>query len=275
MASLSTIVGSILKDIIAAQHAANKYSLALSAQYGTNGKLKTFPLPAAVISDLNLDVKYAIKDITSKVPSKKVNYHKLYKKYEEAAHQFADAIVLGLMKCLKDADEIRGNQQFLELYSKIALNAEARDKFCDFLRAKIVARLKETTESFLDADKGIIREPEILDVLVELARSELAQHTELISCFQGDAWNAFLSKAMDTVRSNLGCYTSRLPESHFFVKDAEVSLNILSTAEEMKDMSPDSMHTLGLHISPRQYSLIKGPGDEDEFVLNPVANHLS
>lgn len=41
MTQLSSVIGSILRDIISAQHEANLYSLALSENYGKDGKVES------------------------------------------------------------------------------------------------------------------------------------------------------------------------------------------------------------------------------------------
>lgn len=53
MAQLSSVIGSILRDIISAQHEANLYSLSLSENYGKDGKVKDFQLPGVFISDIS------------------------------------------------------------------------------------------------------------------------------------------------------------------------------------------------------------------------------
>lgn len=42
MAQLNHILGSVMRDIIMAQHEANLYSCALREQYGRDGKVKDF-----------------------------------------------------------------------------------------------------------------------------------------------------------------------------------------------------------------------------------------
>ena len=58
MAQLSSVIGSILRDIVSAQHEANLYSLSLGDSYGKDGKAKDFQLPNVMVSDMELDLKY-------------------------------------------------------------------------------------------------------------------------------------------------------------------------------------------------------------------------
>lgn len=268
MASLHTIVGSILKDIIAAQHAANKYSLTLGAHYGSSGKLKNFQLPHALISGLSLNIPYAIKDISSKIPNKKINYVKLHRKYDDSAPAFAESIVFGFMETLKKSKEAGEDETFQAIYSDIASSKETKNRFCEFLVGKITTLFKEKTDSLLNKESGILHEDLILDCLEELAKSEISGHDELMELFKENTWEPFLEHALKAIRNKLARHTQKLCRSNFFIKEEDVVIDMLSTAEEMKDMPPESLHSLKLDISPRQFGCVKGPSDEDEFILN-------
>lgn len=54
MAQLSTIISSILRDMIVAQHEANMYAVSLEEIYKKNGRLERFSLPSANISEVRI-----------------------------------------------------------------------------------------------------------------------------------------------------------------------------------------------------------------------------
>ncbi|MDJ0658201.1 MAG: hypothetical protein QNJ42_01790 [Crocosphaera sp.] len=67
---LSKVVGAILNDLSEAQDLANEYSSQLSYKYKKNqlvdnheNVLSNFQVPSAVLSEINLDLKFIIKDI--------------------------------------------------------------------------------------------------------------------------------------------------------------------------------------------------------------------
>lgn len=67
---LSKVVGAILNDLSEAQDLANEYSRQLSYKYKPNqmvsnheNVLSNFPVPSAVLSEINLDLKFIIKEI--------------------------------------------------------------------------------------------------------------------------------------------------------------------------------------------------------------------
>ena len=60
MAQLKSIIGSILRDIIYAQHEANLYTVSLGESYGKDGKAKGFDLPNIMFSDIEMELRYAV-----------------------------------------------------------------------------------------------------------------------------------------------------------------------------------------------------------------------
>lgn len=76
MAQLSSVIGSILRDIVSAQHEANLYSLSLGDSYGKDGKAKDFQLPNVMVSDMELDLKYGVKSASESQQQFNIKYDK-------------------------------------------------------------------------------------------------------------------------------------------------------------------------------------------------------
>lgn len=77
MAQLSSVIGSILRDIVSAQHEANLYSLSLGDSYGKDGKAKDFQLPNVMVSDMELDLKYGVKSASESQQQFNIKYDKV------------------------------------------------------------------------------------------------------------------------------------------------------------------------------------------------------
>ena len=61
MAQLSTIISSILRDMIVAQHEANMYAVSLEEIYKKNGRLERFSLPSANIGEVEMELRYGVE----------------------------------------------------------------------------------------------------------------------------------------------------------------------------------------------------------------------
>ena len=74
MAQLSTIISSILRDMVFAQHQANMYAIALKDIYSKNGRLDNFSLPAVALGEMDFCIQYGITDSSAEVEQYEINY---------------------------------------------------------------------------------------------------------------------------------------------------------------------------------------------------------
>lgn len=63
MAQLQSIISSVLRDVLVAQHEANIYSMSLSESYRKNGSTELFPLPAIAVGEMEMEIRYGITDV--------------------------------------------------------------------------------------------------------------------------------------------------------------------------------------------------------------------
>lgn len=78
MAQFSKIIGTILCDVIQAQHEANLYAGRLCEEYRKGGKAAGLHLPHATIGDIELTLKYGIENGESKREQFETDYRGLY-----------------------------------------------------------------------------------------------------------------------------------------------------------------------------------------------------
>ena len=93
MAQLNVILGSIMRDIILAQHEANLYSYALREQYGRDGKVKDFQLPGALLSDMEMELNYGVVNTSDSNEQYAIRYEKFNKFLRELSQNIAKRAV--------------------------------------------------------------------------------------------------------------------------------------------------------------------------------------
>ena len=93
MAQLSTIISSILRDMIVAQHEANMYAMSLEDVYKQNGRLEQFALPTVAVGEVELDLCYGVKDDSVQTEQYEINYPQLRKVAKHVSKDCANAIV--------------------------------------------------------------------------------------------------------------------------------------------------------------------------------------
>lgn len=93
MAQLSTIISSILRDMIVAQHEANMYAISLEDVYKQNGRLEQFALPTVAVGEVELDLRYGVKSDSAQTEQYEINYPQLRKVAKQISTNFAKARV--------------------------------------------------------------------------------------------------------------------------------------------------------------------------------------
>lgn len=88
MAQLSTIISSILRDMIVAQHEANMYAMSLEDVYKQNGRLEQFALPTVAVGEVELDLRYGVKSDSAQTEQYEINYPLLRKVAKQISVDF-------------------------------------------------------------------------------------------------------------------------------------------------------------------------------------------
>ena len=104
MAQLSSVIGSILRDIVSAQHEANLYSLSLGDSYGKDGKAKDFQLPNVMVSDMELDLKYGVKSASESQQQFNIKYDKFRQFLKELCEQVARVAISSAVTTVMTSD---------------------------------------------------------------------------------------------------------------------------------------------------------------------------
>ena len=97
MAQLSSVIGSILRDIISAQHEANLYSISMSESYGKDGKAKDFQLPNVVLSDMELELKYAVVGASDNEEQYNISYSRFRKFINNLCGEAASTVITSVV----------------------------------------------------------------------------------------------------------------------------------------------------------------------------------
>ena len=232
MAQLSSVIGSILRDIISAQHEANLYSISLSESYGKDGKAKDFQLPNVAISDMELELKYAVtavltSDIQRNEEDKRFFYH------------------------LKQEDEL--NRKFHSFLSRNMRNAFNN-------------RLYES----LDTKTGKVLTENVCKRLMDVVCSKFLDDTDLENLFKDADGKALRQAAEDTARNALqGLVTKQAEDANFKRTKTFPKIDVAVTAAELEKLPEEAIHTFRLKFSPVDCHMTEPESEEEleDFVM--------
>lgn len=251
MAQLSTIVGSILRDFIQAQHEANCYSLSLSREYGKHGRIKDFQLPNAVIGDLEFELKYAVKGEGKERDGYETDYPQLRRFFRDISGQFAKIVITSIVSTVSGA--FIGVDDGYENFQKFMKKEETlKNEFCAFLSRKIQGTLTERTGEIITLD-GQIDNEMLLVFVMETVRSEFLEHPDLEELFSGKSGDDLKAETEDNLKYSLGGLMNKLASDFNCVrKHSYPSVDIILTADSLQKLPDEAIQCIRFRVTQRE-----------------------
>jgi hypothetical protein len=262
MAQFSSIVGSILRDFTAAQHEANLCSLALVQEYRKNGKTKDFQLPNATIGDIELDIKYAIRNTNINEEQYEVDYLKLKMFFKEISSQLAKVIITSVISSVRSS-EIPSNMQKKKFSELMENEKKLRQEFASFLGRKIQVALFGK-QGDLVQENGELNTKGILDTITDVAKEEFLMHRDLDYLFEGDGGDKLREAAAEGIRQvSEGLIEMEADDFNVSRKKVYPSLDIIVAVDELQKLPEDTIHSIRFKVIPKYYSLVEEEDTND------------
>lgn len=253
MAQLSSIIGSILRDMVLAQHQANLYATSLSPLYGKGAALERYPLPSIALGEMELDLCYGISseaDTDSDGGQQEINYSSLRKHLQRLSVAYADKVVgavCEIMRKLFPLETLTGENPL----SKFETSESYRKQIESFLSHKILEDLRQEFTRLIDETDGTLRRDVVRTSVLDTCKRELLNHADLENIFdkmpESKEQVAYaIETAVETVSDTM------LPGISIMRKRLLPSLDVVVASEELGDLPGDYVHRLHLKISPRE-----------------------
>lgn len=255
MAQLSSVIGSILRDIISAQHEANLYSLTLSESYGKDGKTKDFQLPNVAISDMELELKYAVTDTSENQEQFNIRYSKFRRFIGEVCQEAARTAITTVVSVVLSSSirrEESDKQFFYRLKQETALN---RSFFAFLSRCMRHAFVNNLYES-VNRTTGDVQTDVLCNKLVSVVDSKFLGDQDLDALFRDADGEALRAEAHEQVRTALDGLVRKMSEGENFKRRKSFpKLEVAVTASELERLPEESVHTFRLKFSPVSCSI--------------------
>lgn len=269
MAQLSSVIGSILRDIIIAQHEANLYSLALSESYGKDGKTKDFQLPNVVISDMELELKYGVISVSENQEQQNISYSKFRQFVKELCYEAAKTAVTCVVSAILTS-KVRRNEEDKRFFYHLKQEEALNKRFRLFLMRNMRKAFDNNLYEFLDSVTGYVQTEMVVTRLMDVVRRKFLEDTDLNSLFEGIDGQALREDADVMAASALKVLVERLSDGVSFKRIKSFpQLDVAVTAEEVEKMSEDAIHSFKLKFSPAMCSVTSLEEDEEleDFVM--------
>lgn len=260
MAQLSTIISSILRDMIVAQHEANMYAISLEDVYKQNGRLEQFALPTVAVGEVELDLRYGVKSDSAQTEQYEINYPLLRKVAKQISIDLAKAIIKSTLPVLQSLFPEDGTDSGTKVLANFAIDDNLKRKYSAFLSRKILKAMQLNFTSLIK-DDGSVNESVLLDCILSVCDENLLGHEDLQVLFnRPDGENTrkdirdnlenflkknFLKNMMPSLLKDINLKRKRI------IPSVDVTLN----SEELANLPEECIHTLHFHVSPNNIKL--------------------
>lgn len=248
MARFDKVIGTLLNDIIRAQHEANQYAEQLHNEYQKKGSVKQINLPQAVIGSVELNLNYAVEDALFEYEKFELDYNKLYSFLKDFAYQSAKVVVSIIVSELKPSvtDE---NCKGLGLWSVLSeeKGIEYR-KLLTYTSRKIYSELVTLNETILDEQGSVQTEP-LVSAICSVVDSDLLIQPDIELMFS-DNGHENRERVMTKLSMTLSPFIEQLVvDENFRNKRLVTTADVIVDAKGLEKIPSECIHSMRLNIS--------------------------
>ncbi len=261
MAQLNSVIGSILRDIISAQHEANLYSLSLSESYGKDGKFKDFQLPGVFISDMELDLKYGVISANENQEQFNLKLNKFRKFIRALCDEASKIAISSVVSTILDSDINREEEKvfFHRLKKEDELAKDFRKYLFQNMRNVFAGSLHEA----VDSKYGTVNVEVVSQRLTDVVIRKFLNDSDLLDLFEGKEGQALKHQAEENVRVAIDGLVRKSAEGNNF-KRVKVfpQLDVAVTADELSKMPEEAVHSFKIKFSPTTCTITEVEEDD-------------
>lgn len=254
MAQLSTIVSSILRDMVYAQHQANMYAVSLEDVYRKNGRLEDFAMPAIALGEMEISLRYGIADSSAQVEQYEINYPVLREMAKTFSRAGATLLMDTVLPALRQALPVNmpAEDNYLDVIER---NSAVKHDLCAYLGHKILKRIQSNVTSIAKED-GSVNQDVMRRVLMATAQEDVLFHDDIADMISRYGSQGVLANVLSAVEPLV---IQALPA---IVKDANLmrkrlmpSVDVIVNTADLSQLPEEAIHTLTFKISPQSIKL--------------------
>ncbi len=256
MAQLSKILGSILRDMVAAQHEANMYALKLSSAYRDYNQAIALTPPAVCIGDVELMLHCGFTGKSVNEAEMELDQTAVLRTIQELSSEVSEVVITTILTTI-----IRHSDKHGEGEGPIArLNKEKvlRRNFIAFLSRELHSYLKGSRAEFIALD-GSVDTEKLQECILLVANDKFMTHSDLEELFSEDGSGALKKAVREDLQTNIEIMLPRLLKDVQLARPSKYSsIDVTVSSDELSKLPDECIQTFRLKISPRDF-----PADVD------------
>ncbi|MEG0468088.1 MAG: hypothetical protein RR551_07390 [Mucinivorans sp.] len=249
MAQLSKILGSILRDMVAAQHEANMYALKLSSAYRDQNQATTMGPPAVCLGEIELMLHCGFTGNSLTGENYEIDQTAALRTIQELSAQASEVVISCILTTItQHSDGGNDNQGPI---AKLNREKTLRRNFIAFLSRKLYDYLKGHRAEFIALDGGVDFE-KLQENIIFIANDKFLSHSDLDDVFVEDVGGELRRTIRENLQANLQIMLPRILKDVPFGRSVKYSsMDVTVSSEELSKLPDECIQTLRLKILPR------------------------
>lgn len=250
MAQLSKILGSILRDMVAAQHEANMYALKLSSAYRNQNQATTLGPPAVCLGEIELMLHCGFTGESVTGENYEIDQTAVLRTIQELSAEVSEVVVSCILATIIRHTD--GGKDEEGPIAKLNREKTLRRNFIAFLGRKLYSYLKGHRAEFIALD-GSIDFEKLQENIIFIANDKFLSHSDLEDVFVEDVSGELRKTIRENLQANIQIMLPRI------LKDVQLgypskysSMDVTVSSEELAKLPDECIQTLRLKISPRE-----------------------
>ncbi len=249
MAQLSKILGSILRDMVAAQHEANMYALKLSTAYRNQNQATTIGSPAVCLGEMELMLHCGFTGDTVIGEDYEIDQIAVLRTIKELSDQLSEVIISSILSTIvQNRDNSDSDEGPITLLNR---EKTLRRNFLTYLSHKLLDYLQQYRAEFIALD-GTIDEVSLSESVLLISDREFLSNPDIKDVFDNDASGELLNKVKKNLQTSINLLLPRLLEDiHISRPNRYSSMDVIISSDALSKLPDECIQTLRLKISPR------------------------
>ena len=254
MAQLSTIISSILRDMVFAQHQANMYAIALKDIYSKYGRLDSFALPAVALGEMDLCIQYGITDSSAEVEQYEINFPALRDIEKGISKSCARLLLDSAIPIFNEVLLDRATEDTAPLQTLEDDKKTKRD-FSAFLSRKIQRAIQKEYTAIIQ-DDGSVNEKTLARIVLSVGEDSLLNHGDIREMLDQNVNGEYDEKVKAAMRTAVEQgLPALLQDVNVKRKRLMPSIDVCVSSEELAKLPEDAIHTLRFKVSPNNINI--------------------
>lgn len=249
MAQLSKIIGSVLRDMVSAQHEANMYALKLSSAYRNQNQAASLNPPVVCLGEMELTLHCGFVGEVSASEVIEIDQTTVARTIQELSSEISEVIVTCILSAIvrHKGDKGKGEGPIARLNKEKTL----RRNFIAFLGHELYSYLKGHRAEFIALDGSI--DYEVLEEnILFVANDRILDHSDLEKSFVEDTSGKLKKAIQKELQENIRIMLPRiLKEVRLGRPGKYASMDVTVSSEELAKLPAECIQTIRMKISPR------------------------